>query len=312
MVPPSDIQARLEAASAAVRERDLINDRIASLDRLLGTAQRLLARRRATLVDQRMDVKDLETFSVVRILSTLRGSPASDLERERAEVEAARLRVAEVQAQCDSLAREVEALRDRVRVLGDVDTPYREAQAAKASWLGSQKRPEVKRLAKLAGEWGRLQAERRELEEVAAAADGAIHPLQIAIAALDRAGNWPAVDAVPVSIVASATEQDHLSTAAWAARQANLMLARLSHELSDIGIEAVDGLEIGKLTLVFDVVFDTPFTYLMISHRIDKARTRIERSLNSVTEHQRQVADRRAAVERRLVQVERERAELLA
>ncbi len=104
----ADIQANLESASAALRERDLIKGQIQSLQQEHQAAQEELGRRRAELDDETRDVGKLESFSLTRIVAGLRGSRATDLEREQAEAQAADLRVAEAQARCDALIQEWE------------------------------------------------------------------------------------------------------------------------------------------------------------------------------------------------------------
>ncbi len=309
----SDIQARLESASSELRERDLIKGQIGSLDQELRAAQEVLAGRRAELDDETRDVDKLENFSLTRIVAGMRGSRATDLEREQAEAKAAELRVAEVQARCDALTQEWEALAERGRALGDVDTRFREAQTAKEQWLTTRGGPAAQRLTGLAEERGRLLAEQRELGEADHAAVEAGRALQDLNNILDEASGWSTYDTFfGGGMLSSAVKQDKLDLAAAAAHLANQQLAKLSRELADVGGGTVEALQVGDLTRFLDVWFDNIFTDLSVANRIEEAKDRAAHSLAAITGQQKQIAERRADVERRLAHVDQLRTALLA
>jgi hypothetical protein len=309
----ADIQATLESASAAVRERDLIKGQIGSLEQEHRTAQEELARRRALLDDETRDVGKLENFSLTRIVAGMRGSRATDLEREQAEAQAAELRVAEAQARCDALTQQWESLAARGNALGDVDARFRESQVAKERWLASQGGPGAQRLTGLAEERGRLLAEHRELGEADRAAAEAAQALQELSRILDNAAGWSTYDTFfGGGMVSSLVKQDKLGEASAAAARANQLLARLSRELADVGGGTVDALEVGDLTRFLDVWFDNIFTDVSVGNRIDEAKARTAHSLNAIAGQHRQIAERRADVDRRLAHVDQLRTDLLA
>ncbi|NYE73393.1 hypothetical protein [Microlunatus parietis] len=313
MTSAAEIQARLESASAVVRERDLLRGQIDSLKQEHEAAQQVLAERRAELSDETKDVDKLENFSLTRIVAGLRGSRATDLEREQAEARAAELRVAEAQSRCDALHREWETLAARGRDLGDVDAQFRDAQAAKEQWLATQGGPEARRLTGLAEERGRLQAEHRELAEADQAAVAATQALQELGSILDDAAGWSTYDTFfGGGMMSSLVKQDKLGEAAAAARHANQLLARLSRELADVGGGSVSALAVDDLTRFLDVWFDNIFTDLSVAGRIDEAKARTAHSLEAVAGQRQQIADRGADVARRLAYVDQLRTDLLA
>ncbi|WP_152365761.1 hypothetical protein [Microlunatus speluncae] len=313
MTTVPEIQAKLESASSAVRERDLIKGQIDSLQQQHQAAQEQLAQRRGELRDEARDVDKLEKFSLTKIIAGVRGSRATDLEREQAEARAAELRVAEAQARCDALHAEWDQLAERGRALGDVDARFRESQAVKEQWLATQGGPGAQRLAGLAEERGRLQAEHRELAEADRAAGDASQALGELNDILDNAAGWSTYDTFfGGGMVSSLVKQDKLDQASAAAAQANQQLARLSRELADVGGGTVEALDVGDMTRFLDVWFDNIFTDLSVSNRIEEAKARTAHSLSAIAGQQRQIAERRADVERRLEHVDRLRTDLLA
>ncbi|MEP6856284.1 MAG: hypothetical protein ABJA33_12480, partial [Pedococcus sp.] len=97
-----------------------------------------------------------------RILSTLRGSRTSDLDREKAQAQAARYAAGVALARSTSDRDEARALQAQRAALGDVGLAHEEALVAKERWLGQHDDPSARRLAEIAVERGTLDAEDRE------------------------------------------------------------------------------------------------------------------------------------------------------
>ncbi len=113
-------------------------------------------------------------------------------------------------------------------------------------------------------------------------------------------------------MVSSLVKQDKLGEASAAAARANQLLARLSRELADVGGGTVAALDVGDMTRFLDVWFDNIFTDMSVSNRIDEAKARTAHSLKAIAGQHRQIAERRADVDRRLAYIDRLRTDLLA
>jgi hypothetical protein len=312
MTTSEEIQARLQAASAAVREWDLLTARRASLKREYEAVRELATDRRARLLDEQADVEGLESFSLARIVAGLRGSRDADLDRERAEVEAARLRLAETQAQRDALKTEVEAVSSRLARLGDVDREYRDAVEAKETWLAAQGGVKGRRIAALAEDRGRLLAERRELAEAVEAATTAGQALRAFDALLGRAERWSIYDTYfGGGLIASEIKLEKLDHAAGFAAGANRALARLSEELADVGDGTVSELSVDDSTRFFDMWSDNVFADLSVQARIEEAKRDIARISKAVSGHRSRLDERLRDLDDRLQRVEKESSELL-
>lgn len=301
MTEVGEIQNELEAASAAVRERDLLVHRAAVLRREYEAARDRVTDRRADLLDAEDDVEALEKVSLTRIVAGLRGTRNADMDRERAEAEAARLRFAEARAQREELKSELEAVTSRLSGLGDVDRRYEDVLAAKAAWLADRGGTEGQRIAVLAEERGRLLAERREIAEAAEAATTALQALHSFDVVLGRTERWLTYDThFGSGLGASQAKRERLDKAAGFAAGVNRALARLSRELADVeGTET----EIGSVpNLVSDVSMHS---------QIRAAKAEIPHLVEDVTRHQTTLNDRLGGVDARLRTIDEERAGLL-
>jgi len=106
VVVTDEIETTLERATERREERDSVLRKLEALQGQLAETQKRVNETRALLADEESDVAKLESFSPTRILATLKGSRLTDLDREHAERDAARYRVAEAEARHDVLERD--------------------------------------------------------------------------------------------------------------------------------------------------------------------------------------------------------------
>src|SRR5688572_13019594 len=136
------------------------------------------------------DVERLEGMSLARIWAAVRGSREDDLARERAEADAARYRVVEVQARLAAVEREQAAAEARLAELADAPTNHAAALDAKETYVRQSGDSRAGQLLALAEERGGLAAQQREVEEAIVAAQRAAHALGEVRAVLASASNW--------------------------------------------------------------------------------------------------------------------------
>ena len=124
------VAAGLEQAARARAEHADLTARLDGARGYLDSAQLRVEEQRRKLESESEDVDRLESFSPTRIWATLRGSRATDLDRERAERDTARFAVAEAEARRDAAQRDVTSLEGQRDALGDVEALLAEALAA--------------------------------------------------------------------------------------------------------------------------------------------------------------------------------------
>lgn len=309
-----DIEQRLAAAAEALREYEMANQRSADLRRRMDDLDQQLAKLRDRRAREDEDVQRLEGLSLTRILASLRGTRQDTLERERAEADAARYRVAEAEGLREALRREFDAVEARRRQLAAAPSAYASVLQDKERHLAESGDPRRVRLLALADERGRLSGQLRELAEATAAARTAAQALSQVREKLHSADGWSTYDTFfGGGLIGSAIKHSRLDEAAQAAARADRCLAVLRTELADVGgmdLTAPD-LMVDGLTRFVDVWFDNIFTDLAVRDRIKQAEHNVARSMRLVHEVHGRLDQRAAQIRARLAAIETERHDLL-
>ena len=246
----------LEQAARARREAASLRERLEAAARHADGTTARVQDARDRLTAESGEVEQLESMSWSRILSALRGSHATDLEREQAERDAARYAVADAQARDELAWRDVEAAQAQLDALGDVDQAYADALTAKEQWAATHDPLLAQGLAEVTERRGVLLAEDQSWSTWDTFGGGGLFTDLMKYDKLDQVGD--------------------------ALRRADVALGAFSRELADVDLSGVEAVNLDGLTQAFDVFFDNIFTDLRVRSRIQEAGIRVDRALRSV------------------------------
>ena len=279
----AQIEADLAHAAQVRRQHTDLTHRVETERSQLLLLEERVQGLRERLADEAKDVAALESFSPTLIWATLRGSRVDDLERERAEHEAARYAVAEAEARRDAVRRDLESTRARRNALGDVGDIHRRALAAKERWALAHDRDLAAALDDIAGQRGTLSAARKETAEAHAAGEAALALVEQAVQLLGKAESWSTYDTfLGGGLLSDMMKYDRMDEAAKVLHDADVALERFSRELADVGIASVDGVQVDGMTRTFDVFFDNIFSDMAVRSRIQDAGRRAETARQAV------------------------------
>lgn len=272
MTDPTRVQADLEQAAAAREAHAHLVRRLASSRGHVHGFDRQVAELRRRLGVESADVDRLERLSLARIWATLKGSHASDLERETAERDAARYTLSEAEQRRRVAAHECEALEARLADLGDVDAAYEQAVAAKEAWIARSGHETAEPLARIAERRGELLAVDEETREAhragLAAADLLVHAAEL----LGSAQSWSTWDVFGGGgLVTDLMKYGQVDRAQELLRRADEALQAFSRELADLHLDALRGVQADQMTRTFDVWFDNIFSDMAVRSRIQEA-----------------------------------------
>ncbi len=283
MTDANQIQTELEQAAAAREEQAQLRRRLQYSAPHLQDLEKHVADTRLILDSETEDVEKLESLSVARIWSRLKGSHLTDLERETAEREAARYAVAEAEARRDAMLRDRAALEARIAELGDVEARFRTAMAHKEVWVSNSGAGAAQELASLAQRRGELAAVDKEAREAHAAGRAAHELLSQAASLLGSAGSWSTWDAFGGGgMLTDMMKYDKVDRATATLRRADLALAAFSRELADVNLPQVHGVQVDAMMRTFDVWFDNIFSDMAVRSRIEDAARRVAQALSQV------------------------------
>ena len=257
--------------------------RLTSAEELVRTCEITLDERRAALQQEESDVERLEQLSWARVVASLRGRHATDLERETAERDAARLAAREAEARLDQARAEAAAASRSLRELGDTEAAYRAALASKEEWASRHDPVLADDLARVAEHCGLLEAERRETREADDAGVLAYRLLVTVSKHLGSAESWSAWDTfMGGGLITDAIKHSRIDDARAELREADRALRLCARELADLNEKTRASLEISVGLELFDVVFDNIFSDWAVLRRIQDAQSSVRETAHDV------------------------------
>ncbi|RYB94936.1 hypothetical protein EUA93_11615 [Nocardioides oleivorans] len=224
------------------------------------------------------DVARLEQLSLTRILPTLRGRRDLDLDREKAEAQAAQYVAAEAEARREAAQADVDSLVAQLARSGDLAARRADLLVAREAEVAADpsRRETAAQLDSLATELGRHRARRTQLEEAISATHAAARTLDEAARHLGGADDWASVDTfLGGGLFTDMVKYHRIDDAAARMREADAALGHLATELADVGMSAVGGIEVTDLTTFFDVWFDNIFSDWAVRNRVREAAARV-------------------------------------
>ena len=312
MTDATQIQTELEQAAALREEHAQLTRRLEGSEPHMADLEKHVADLRLILDSETTDVEKLESFSAAKIWAHLRGSHATDLERETAEREAARYAVAEAEVRRDVMRRDRAALESRIAELGDVEARYRRAIAEKEAWVGANGGESAGVLAEIAVRRGELVALDKEGREAFAAGRAAQDLLAHAASLLGNAGSWSTWDAFGGGgLLTDMMKYDNVDRATEALRRADLALTAFSRELADVDLPQVQGVQVDQMMRTFDVWFDNIFSDMAVRSRIQDASRRVEHALRQVEQALAALGEKGRDIARELADLDTRREDLL-
>lgn len=312
MTQAGGLDAAITRAADAQRERRRLGARGDSLGREATRLEELVAERRKALTNETKDVARLERLSLSSIVSTLQNSRATDLERERAEQQAAEYAVAEAESRHRHVLMERERCHRALAALGDPDADLARALADKEAAVRASGGAAGNRLTQLAQAFGARRAEAREVDEALSAGSAAQVALRSAADLLSSARSWSAYDTFAGGgLISSVVKHDRLDQAGATMRQADAHLAQFTRELADVDLDEVGPVGVSGTLRGFDILFDNIISDLMVRSRILDAAERVDQALARVSRAQASLRTHQAVLEADLTRLTAEREGLL-
>lgn len=221
------------------------------------------------------DVNALESVTPTRVWATLRGTRASEIERERGEWMAAETAVAELERAYDVARRSREELVSAIFALGDVYRNQERALAVEEGRLLDAGGGAAAQLVEISSQLASVAAQRAQLANAKVAAKAAAVALNDAARELASADGWSTYDTFfGGGMISSSVKHDHLDVAGGRLAAAGAALTQLSTEVAEVGLVGAGGLQVDDLTRTVDVWFDNFLTDWLVSDQIGEARKR--------------------------------------
>jgi hypothetical protein len=279
-----------------LREKMNINSR---LQKKLSSAQESLIDRRsklsqlgAILEREIKDVRRLEGLSLTGLFYTILGSKDQQLEKERQEYLAAKLKYDECGQAASAIESEMSFIELRIRSLGNLEARYAALMAEKEELIATTDNPVLKKCIDLSEQVADLQSNIKEMNEAISAGEAVIEGLGNVIKSLNSAESWGTWDMLGGGMIVTAIKHSRIDDARSWISHVQHSLRHFQRELTDVNIRrgGISEIDMGGFETFSDYFFDCLITDWVVQGKIKdslrNAEQMLERIQNIVIEMQ--------------------------
>lgn len=267
-----DYQRELDALRERMAQRREDQAVLERLRRQEEDCRREVEARGARLDKEERDVEKLEKLTISSILASLRGSKDEDMDRERAEAYAARLRYQEAERQLAEVREEILDRQRRIQENAGCEAEYQALLREKEAELRKTNPALAEKLAELERRELELTARQKELREAEEAGRQALFQLDGAIGHLEDAEGWGTWDVFGGGLLSDVMKYSRLDDAQQQISQVGSALRRYRAELEDVARTVEFDVKPDNFTQTVDIFFDNMFTDWAVLDRIRRSR----------------------------------------
>jgi len=257
--------------------------------------------------EEQKDVDRLERVSWSSIWASVKGSKEEDLDREKAEAWAARVKLQEAQRQLEEIQREIADRRSRAdddceavyqKLLREKETEYRQTDPAFAAKMADIERRELE-----------LATQRKELNEALYAGKRVLTQIHAALDKLSSAEGWSTWDLMGGGLLTDIMKYSNMDEAQQLMESVQSDLRRYQAELADVAQTANFNLRTDGFTWAMDIWFDNIFGDWAVRDRIVQSGRQLEDVEYRIRSMQDQLEEQLSGVQRTMEMLQQEREE---
>ena len=208
------------------------------------------------LKDEDKDVKKLESLSITNIFYSILGSKDQQLDKERQEFLAAKLKYDECCHSVLMLEKDLESYKVSFSNLLDAEAEYESVLKKKEAFILGLNNENSKKLLEIMDKIPSIEAQKKELQEAIAAGDAARNELQFVVDSLESADGWGTWDILGGGLLATAAKHSEIDKAKEYAQNTKIALMKFQNELADVDIAMNIDINIGSFETFADYFFD--------------------------------------------------------
>lgn len=257
------------------------------------------------------DVEKLERLTWSSIMASLRGNKDEDLDREKREAYAARLRLQEAERQLAEIRSEIRMRQDRLSMSADCERKYQAVLLEKAEEARKQNPVLAERLAELEQRELGLTTRKKELEEALFAGRQTMDHIRLAMDDLGTAEGWSSWDILGGGLIADAMKYSSMDDAQKKMEQVQSDLRRYQAELADVAHTAAFDLQPGGFLQVADFFWDNIFADFAVRGKIQQSQNQMQELKVKVSRIQNGLEQELKETEQGLAALQDEKNELI-
>ncbi len=208
------------------------------------------------LKDEDKDVKKLESLSITNIFYSILGSKEQQLDKERQEFLAAKLKYDECCHSVLMLEKDLESYKLSFNNLLDAEDEYEAVLKKKEAFILGLNNENSKKLLEIMDKIPSIEAQKKELQEAIAAGNAARNELQFVVDSLESADGWGTWDILGGGLLATAAKHSEIDKAKEYAQNTKVALMKFQNELADVDLAMDIDINIGSFETFADYFFD--------------------------------------------------------
>lgn len=223
------------------------------------------------LNEEGKDVKKLESLSISELFYSILGSKEQQLEKERQEYLAAKLKYDECCNAVSILEKEVYSYEEKLSEYNNLDLDYDFLIKYKESLIMDVNDNISHNLIKLMDEASDYELELKEIKEAITAGDRAEKALRNVLKSLESASSWGRWDMVGGGFLATAAKHSKIDEAKEYLYQVQSLLRAFKRELSDVNLPINVNINIGSFETFADYFFDGLIADWIVQSKINNS-----------------------------------------
>lgn len=220
---------------------------------------------------EQADVDKLEGLSLTGLFYSVLGAKSEQIEKERQEFLAAKLKYDEAVDSLEDAEQEEQRIRAELAPFAGANAEYDRLLVEKEDLLTGAGDDRAKELLAMSEQLADLDSDRKELNEAIRAGHTALSSLQKVSSELQSAANWGTWDMFGGGMVSTMAKHSKIDSAKECARQAQRQLRRFQEELADADQRLHVALDIGGFSKFADFFFDGLIADWVVQTKISEA-----------------------------------------
>ncbi|MGI6154242.1 MAG: hypothetical protein ACOYJB_10540 [Christensenellaceae bacterium] len=307
------LDKRLTTIREKIRHKQKLEKDLVQIRESLAAEQEKYANLSIQLHKEGRDVKKLEGLSLYGLFLTILGSKEEQLEKERQEYLAAKLRYDECRSEINSLKGKVQETIKQLALLEGLEANYRELLAEKETIILSSQCSQAQLLLDLSEELGELKANQKELQEAIDAGNHALVQLQKVQDSLGSAQAWGVWDILGGGLIATTVKHSRIDEARQHAHKAQQALHWFIRELKDVKphLQTDINIDIGGFATFADYFFDGLIVDWIVQSRINETLDNVKNMINDLSKTLRNLQQELRVVDNRLAEGYKKRQKII-
>lgn len=266
-----DLNSQFFEVKQKLRIRAKLIDDIDRTQNMLSEQTSRLADLEIVVKKEGADVEKLEGLSLTGLFHAVLGDKQTQLEKERQEYLAAKLKYDECKYSVSALDRDINDLKARIAELGDLDSQYRTILEKKEQLISQGNDRKATKLIEFSEALADTHSDIRELQEAIEAGKGVLTGLDGVVGFLKSARNWGTFDLIGGGLIANAVKHSKTDRARESVHHVQQLLRVFQRELADVDSRTDIDLDISSFLTFADYFFDGLIVDWVVQSRIGRS-----------------------------------------